>query len=120
MKLPQELVSVSHRFSSSLKLMGIIAVYYSSTTLAGAFSGFIAYGVQRNLTKTVTGRAPWEWLFIIDGTIAIFIGLLTWLLLPRFADQITGKHWLLRKEEIDLAVERLKSEFYAPSKIMPL
>jgi MFS family permease len=32
------------------------AVFYSATTISGAFSGLIAYGVEKNLKKANTGR----------------------------------------------------------------
>lgn len=82
-------------------------MYYSAATISGAFSGLIAYGVQTTLTTNATGRAPWRWLFIIEGVIAIAVGIMTWLLLPRFPDRMkNGKSWLFTKEEVELAIAR--------------
>lgn len=83
------------------------AVYYSAATISGAFSGLIAYGIEKNLTNASTGRAPWRWLFIIEGAMGMGVGVLTWLCLPRFPDKIGGrKHWLFTLEEIESASER--------------
>lgn len=85
---------------------------------AGAFSGLIAYGVQINLTRGTTGRDPWRNLFIIEGVLAVFVGILVYVLLPRFPDRIKGgKTWLFSKEEIDLAVQRMTSKFSPLSRL---
>lgn len=39
------------------------------------------------------------------------VGILTWIFLPRFPDQMKdGKHWLFNKDEIALAAERSSSK----------
>lgn len=84
-------------------------VYYSAATISGAFSGFIAYAATRNLTKQSTGLEPWRWVFIIDGVVALVVGLLTLALLPAFPDVLRKKgkkHWLFTKEELDIACQR--------------
>ncbi|OQV02109.1 hypothetical protein CLAIMM_07359 [Cladophialophora immunda] len=85
-------------------------IVFSFSTLSGAFSGLIAYALGKRLNKENSGRSPWQWLFLIEGVIAVFAGLLVIILLPRFPDRI--KHskkprtWLFTEEEINLAVER--------------
>ncbi|KAF3923993.1 hypothetical protein ABW21_db0203285 [Orbilia brochopaga] len=86
------------------------ACYYSTATLSGAFSGLIAYGIGHNLKKSNTGHSPWEWLFIIEGVIGIFVGILVIILLPSFPDKMkNGRNWLFTVEEINLAKERSKT-----------
>jgi MFS family permease len=93
---------------SSLPTDNHLAAYYSAATLSGAFSGLIAYGVQKNLDG-VGGRRNWQWLFIIEGTLAIGVGIIFWLLLPPYPDQIKNdKHWLFKPEEIALARDRAR------------
>ncbi len=59
------------------------------------------------MTVAGTGKAPWHWLFIIEGVIAIVVGLIVLLLLPAFPDKMKGgKNWLFSKEEIELAIQR--------------
>ncbi len=84
--------------------------FYSAATIAGGFSGLISYGIQRNLDG-VLGKHAWQWLFIIQGVAGIAVGIASWILLPPPPDQIKGgKHWIFTKEEIELAVARLKSK----------
>ncbi|OQV03400.1 hypothetical protein CLAIMM_08449 [Cladophialophora immunda] len=85
------------------------AIIFSFATFAGAFSGLISYAVNSRLTVAKTGREPWRWLFIIEGSIAMFVGLLTVILLPSFADQMKhGKNWLFNKSDVRLLIERAK------------
>jgi MFS family permease len=82
---------------------------YSAATISGAFSGLIAYGVQKDLTEKVTGLEPWRLLFIIEGSAAMFVGILTMIVLPRFADKMgKRKNWLLSATDVDLANERAR------------
>ncbi|KAF3934705.1 hypothetical protein ABW20_dc0105747 [Dactylellina cionopaga] len=84
------------------------SLFYSTATLSGAFSGLIAYGIGKDLAHS--SRSPWQWLFLIEGLIGVFIGLLVLTLFPSFPDKMKGgKNWLFTKEEIDLAKERSKS-----------
>ena len=113
MKLPREGVSSSNPFHQLM--LTSQALYYSAATLSGAFSGLIAYGILKNLTLESTGRDPWRWLFIVEGSMAMGVGVLTWIFLPRFPDQMKiGKHWLFNKEEIALAAQRSSSKSFYP------
>lgn len=86
------------------------ALYYSTATLAGAFSGLIAYAIGKHLTLHETGKEPWRWLFIIEGVIGISSGAIILLLLPSFPDKMKkGKNWLFTEEEIQLAIKRFCS-----------
>ncbi|KAH0843473.1 hypothetical protein FOPE_08711 [Fonsecaea pedrosoi] len=85
------------------------AVFYSAATLAGAFSGFISFGIQRHLTLEKTGLAPWRWLFIIEGVLAVAVGTTVILVIPNFADRMKKlKTWLFSEAELKLAIERSK------------
>lgn len=57
-----------------------MAIFYGANTAAGAFGGVIAYGVG-NLDG-VHGWRAWKWLFLIEGLITIFAGLVCLVLLP--------------------------------------
>ncbi len=89
--------------------MSRTGILYSAATISGAFSGFIAYGVQKDLTEKATGLEPWRWLFIIDGTAAMAVGIVTIIVIPRFADKMGGrKNLLLNATDIRVAIERAK------------
>lgn len=94
------------------------AIYYGCATLSGSFSGLIAYGIQKNLTLEATGKESWRWLFIIEGTLAMFVGALALLLLPNFPEQQRGKkHWLYRQDEIEVAINRLRCKLRVPERL---
>ena len=68
------------------------------------FAGLIAYAVQEDL-EGAAKRPSWQWLFIIEGSIAIGIGLLMAVFLPGFPDRIK-KSWMFNSQEIELAISR--------------
>ncbi|KAI1776122.1 major facilitator superfamily domain-containing protein [Hypoxylon cercidicola] len=85
-----------------------MAIFYGANTGAGAFGGVIAYGVG-NLDG-VNGWRAWKWLFLIEGVITIFAGLVCFVLLPNFPHQYTaekGSKWL-EPEELEYAKLRVK------------
>jgi MFS family permease len=91
-----------------------VAIYYACATLSGAFGGLIAYGVQSDLASQ-GGRKPWSWLFLIEGVLAVGIGLIIILALPRFPDDLhrrEKRHWLFTPEEIDLAYKRYNGKLH--------
>ncbi|KAJ8651745.1 hypothetical protein O0I10_012692 [Lichtheimia ornata] len=87
------------------ELASRVALYFGSSTLAGAFSGAIAYGVLGNL-EGVHGIAGWRWLFIIEAAPTIFLGLLSFVMLPDLPE--TAGRWLT-KDEKAVAVMRTQS-----------
>jgi hypothetical protein len=51
-----------------------IALFYSSSALAGAFSGLLAFAITK--MNGLGGIAGWRWIFIVEGGISILGGLL--------------------------------------------
>ncbi|KAK5482067.1 hypothetical protein LTR55_006948 [Exophiala xenobiotica] len=82
----------------------MFSLFYSATVIAGVFAGLIAYAVQKDL-EGAAKRPSWQWLFIVEGSIAIGIGLLMAACLPGFPDRIK-KSWMFNNEEIELAISR--------------
>lgn len=62
-----------------------MAIFYSGSLISGAFGSLLAAGILGGL-KGSRGLAAWQWLYIIEGAITIFIGLLVCLILPDFPD----------------------------------
>ncbi|KZT52862.1 MFS general substrate transporter [Calocera cornea HHB12733] len=76
-----------------------LGTWFSCASVAGAFGGLIAYGVQH-----ITGRIQnWRLLFIIEGFPAVIVGLLCIKILPDRPDTAT---WL-NEDERQLAVMRM-------------
>lgn len=111
MKVPPVLVRpVESCYLVETSLMSSsLAIFYSFATMAGGLTGLIAYGVQNNLNGN-SGISAWRWLYITEGVLGVFVGLLVLCLLPPFPDKIGGKHWLFTSDEVEMAVERSSSE----------
>ncbi|CAO3641187.1 unnamed protein product [Cunninghamella blakesleeana] len=86
-----------HEFASRF------AIFMSSATLSGAFAGALAYLIMDNLDQ-VHGLASWRWMFIIEGTPTIALGILCLFFLPNYPET-ASKYWLT-KEEKEVAIQR--------------
>lgn len=51
-----------------------IALFYTASTLAGVFSGFLAFAITR--MNGLGGLEGWRCLIIVEGIITVFLGLL--------------------------------------------
>ncbi|SCO56594.1 related to putative tartrate transporter [Fusarium fujikuroi] len=76
-----------------------IAIFFGSALLASAFSGLISFGVFQIKVSHVHG---WMWLFIIEGTMTVLLGILAFWWLP--ADPQSA--WFLTEEEKHVARQR--------------
>ncbi|KAG2184679.1 hypothetical protein INT43_000592 [Umbelopsis isabellina] len=81
-----------------------VSAYYSFSAVAGALGGLIAYSTFSNL-QNVYGMSSWQWLFLIEGIPTIFIGLLSFAMLPDYPSTASTK-WLTTEEKV-LCVERM-------------
>ena len=61
-----------------------MSIFYSASLLSGAFGNLIAAGILNGLGDNQLGVRPWQWLYIIEGSITIFIGLIVVVVLPDF------------------------------------
>ncbi|KAK4686973.1 hypothetical protein P7C73_g3145, partial [Tremellales sp. Uapishka_1] len=90
-----------------------MSIFYGANTAAGAFGGVIAYGVGR--LDHHGGWRAWRWLFLIEGLITVFFGLMSYFLLPSFPHQYvsSGKQAWLTPDEALYA--RLRTKYaYGP------
>ncbi|KAF2174166.1 hypothetical protein M409DRAFT_62288 [Zasmidium cellare ATCC 36951] len=60
-----------------------MSIFYSGSLISGAFGSLIAAGILSGLDGA-RGLASWRWLYIIEGTVTIFIGFVVTFLLPDF------------------------------------
>ncbi|KAJ7611763.1 major facilitator superfamily domain-containing protein [Roridomyces roridus] len=67
-------------FYPRLKLQTRVSGFLSTASLAGAFGGILAYGIIQLNGKH--GHSGWQWIFIIEGVITSFIGLISFPVLP--------------------------------------
>ncbi|KAJ1737167.1 hypothetical protein LPJ72_000743 [Coemansia sp. Benny D160-2] len=90
------------------------ALFYGSSTFAGAFGGLIAYGVAKSLTHDKL--APWQLLFVIEGIPTIFLGILTIFVLPNSPEKL--ERWFVTPEEKQVAIERSRSGHNADTSLL--
>jgi MFS family permease len=78
--------------------------------VAGAISGIIAYGLEKNLDNAL-GFHAWQWLFIIEGVATIVFALVVIVLLPGLPDSVVDKGSFLfrHKNEGRLLLQRTKA-----------
>lgn len=67
--------------------------FFSSTCLAGAFGGLIAYGCSN--FDGAKGLESWRWIFILEGAITAFFALILFFVVSDFPE---GAKWLSENE----------------------
>ncbi|KAM5385575.1 hypothetical protein ACJZ2D_000774 [Fusarium nematophilum] len=56
-----------------------LAIFFSAASLAGAFSGLLAFGIQH--MDGIGGLGGWRWIFILEGILTVLIGVsIPWVL----------------------------------------
>ncbi|KAL9547003.1 hypothetical protein MBANPS3_006390 [Mucor bainieri] len=81
------------------------AIFMAGNQMSGAIGGIIAAGVNNNLNGAA-GKASWQWLFIIEGLMSIFVGLVGYYLLPNYPH---NTNWVTGEEK-DCAIARLERQ----------
>ncbi|KAG0235238.1 major facilitator superfamily domain-containing protein [Mortierella sp. GBAus27b] len=77
-------------------------IFFSSATMAGAFGGILAYGIEH--MDGVAGLEGWQWIFILEGLPTVLLTIVVYLRLPDFPETAT----FLTPEERELTIQRLK------------
>ncbi|KAK7018016.1 hypothetical protein VNI00_018442 [Paramarasmius palmivorus] len=81
-----------------------VAAFFSSASLSGAFSGVLAYGIIR--MDGIANRSGWSWIFILEGLVTVFFGLLSYMVLPRDIDGA----WFFNTEEKEYVAAKLRED----------
>lgn len=84
-----------------------MAVFYVAASLAGAFSGLLAFGIEKLDGRA--GLAGWQWIFLIEGLIPVALSLIIWKILPDSPETAN----FLTQAERDLLVRRLQNDSHA-------
>ncbi|KAJ5103211.1 hypothetical protein N7532_003740 [Penicillium argentinense] len=77
-----------------------MSIFYSGSLLSGAFGNLIAAGILNGLAGH-RGLSAWQWLYIIEGAITVFVGLIICVVLPDFPET-----WKLLSPEMRKVAER--------------
>lgn len=61
------------------------SLFFSSTSLAGAFGGLLASGIGK--MDGMRGYHGWRWLFILEGVVTVLVGIFFFFTFPTFPEQ---------------------------------
>ncbi|KAF2098495.1 MFS general substrate transporter [Rhizodiscina lignyota] len=81
-----------------------MAVFYTAASLSGAFSGLLAFAIQK--MEGISGLHGWQWIFILEGLVPVALSFVVWRLLPDSPE--TAR--FLEKEEKEFIINRLALE----------
>ncbi|KAI0102926.1 major facilitator superfamily domain-containing protein [Nemania sp. FL0031] len=86
------------------------AMFFSAASIAGAFSGLLAYAIAK--LDGVGGLAGWRWIFILEGLATVVVAFASFFLLHDFPE--TAK--FLTEEERAFVIFRLKYQGHMEAK----
>ncbi|KAF1816253.1 MFS general substrate transporter [Eremomyces bilateralis CBS 781.70] len=78
------------------------ALFFSAASIAGAFSGLLAYAIAK--MHGIAGLEGWRWIFILEGIATVVVAVIAFFLLYDFPETAT----FLTAEERAFVVYRLK------------
>lgn len=81
-----------------------VAIFFSAATVAGAFGGILAYGIEK-----LDGRAGlhgWQWIFLLEGILTVLVAVVAYWYMHDYPSTAT----FLTQSERDFVVERLKHD----------
>lgn len=84
------------------------ALFFSAASVAGAFSGLLAFAIAK--MDGVGGYAGWRWIFILEGLLTVLVGILSFWTLYDFPDTAS----FLTTEERAWVVHRLRYQGVSP------
>ena len=81
-----------------------MAVFYSAASIAGSFSGLLAFGIQH--MDGVGGLGGWRWIFILEGIVTVVLGCV----LPWALPDSPSAASFLTQDEKDFVILQLQRE----------
>lgn len=78
------------------------ALFFSAASVAGAFSGLLAFGIAH--MDGVGNLAGWRWIFILEGMLTVLVAVMAYFTLYDFPETAS----FLTEEERAFVVWRLK------------
>ncbi|KAL2214295.1 MFS general substrate transporter [Sarocladium strictum] len=76
------------------------ALFYATASLAGAFSGLLAYAIT--LMDGIGGLAGWQWIFILEGMLTVVCGCMAYFMIYNGPDSVS---WLTDEEKAYIKVK---------------
>ncbi|KIM26839.1 hypothetical protein M408DRAFT_330417 [Serendipita vermifera MAFF 305830] len=81
-----------------------VAIFFSAATVAGAFGGILAFGIEK--LDGTAGLNGWAWIFLIEGLVTVVIAFIAYWYMYDYPS--TAK--FLTADEREFVVERLKRD----------
>ncbi|PAV20618.1 MFS general substrate transporter [Pyrrhoderma noxium] len=81
-----------------------IALFFSAASLSGAFSGLLAAAIVN--MHGVGGKAGWAWIFILEGSFTVLVGLLGFFFVPSTPNDLK----FMTQEEREFIIQRLHAD----------
>ena len=78
------------------------AMFFSAASVAGAFSGILAYGIAK--MDGVGGYEGWRWIFILEGILTVLVAILAYFTIYDFPETAA----FLTPEEKEWVIHRLR------------
>lgn len=78
------------------------ALFFSAASIAGAFSGLLAFGISK--MDGVGGLEGWRWIFILEGIATVLVAIMAFFLIYDFPETAG----FLTEEEREFVIRRLK------------
>ncbi|KAH7127999.1 major facilitator superfamily domain-containing protein [Dactylonectria estremocensis] len=79
-----------------------VGYLFVSAAVAGSLGGLLAYGIGQ--MEGIQGMSGWRWIMIIEGIPSVFLGVVTWFLLPNGPETA----YFLTEDEKKLMVVRFR------------
>ncbi|KAG8170309.1 hypothetical protein KVR01_001054 [Diaporthe batatas] len=84
------------------------AYLQSGQVIIVATGSIVNYGL--NFLDHSHGLRGWQWMFVVQGGITMFIGVVAYLWVPHFPDKVAKTRWFLTQAEVDQVMAALNSE----------
>ncbi|KAF9449671.1 MFS general substrate transporter [Macrolepiota fuliginosa MF-IS2] len=81
-----------------------IAIFFSAATIAGAFGGLLAYGIER--MEGVGGLHGWQWIFCLEGIVTVLVAFLGYFIMHDYPETA---HFLTPSER-QIVIAMLKED----------
>ncbi|PTB34781.1 hypothetical protein M441DRAFT_455889 [Trichoderma asperellum CBS 433.97] len=92
------------------------AIFFSTSTLAGAFNGLLSYGISKSLNG-VNGWRAWQWIFLIEGILPIGFAFIVLAFLPASPSEV--RYGFSEREKDELVKRSKRSHNSSEVRIQP-
>ncbi|KAK2668711.1 Major facilitator superfamily [Fusarium oxysporum f. sp. vasinfectum] len=110
--IPDALLYLSY-FYTNRELPMRVGFFYCASNGTFIVAAFLAYGILH--MRSVGDWEGWRWLFVLEGTLTFFIGVVSWFYLPpgptQTASWFRGKDgWFTEREEVIMVNRVLRDD----------